>query len=411
MAHAMVAVWLARIDAARPAYPTVHAPAEIAILNARTISTQSGPSSSNSRVAPGDSNVSADGPEPPANRMQATMSGFAKPAAAAKPKPVEPHRPSPGPSRKATSRVAAAADPASASVSAAEIASAAEAASAPEAAGLNAAASGAAALAGASETSSAPQAGQPTAASKPSAGGAAHGPSASAGAAGVSSGAIANKDPGEKFSLPPSVDLQFDSFYNGVQNQVGTLHWQTDGHHYLMVVSIPLPFVGLFSFTSEGGIDKYGLAPDRYAEQRGRRAPDETRMERNATPPRISFTRTTETLPLPEPVEDRLSMMMQLAALVRGDPSRYQPGVTRQFAVVDNNSGEVWAIETIGQETVQTRVGPVEALHFMRLARRADDRRRLDIWLSESLGWLPARIMQTEPNGSQIELVWRGAPK
>ena len=101
-------------------------------------------------------------------------------------------------------------------------------------------------------------------------------------------------------------------------------------------------------------------------------------------------------------------MVMQLASLVRGDPDAYQPGVTRQFYVTDNDSGEIWPIETIGDETVRTERGFIDARHFMRLPRREGDRRRIDVWLAPSLGWLPARLVQTEPNGTQIELVWRG---
>ncbi len=41
----------------------------------------------------------------------------------------------------------------------------------------------------------------------------------------------------------------------------------------------------------------------------------------------------------------------------------------------------------------------------MRLPRRAGDTRRIDIWLAPSLGWLPVRMVQTEPNGAQIELL------
>jgi hypothetical protein len=44
----------------------------------------------------------------------------------------------------------------------------------------------------------------------------------------------------------------------------------------------------------------------------------------------------------------------------------------------------------------------------MRLPRHEGDRRRIDVWLAPSLGWLPARIVQTEPNGTQVELLWRG---
>jgi len=101
-------------------------------------------------------------------------------------------------------------------------------------------------------------------------------------------------------------------------------------------------------------------------------------------------------------------MVMQLASLVRGDPDAYTPGVTREFYVADNDSGETWPITTIGDETVSTDHGYLTARHFMRLPRREGDKRRIDVWLAPSLGWLPARLVQTEPNGNQFELVWRG---
>ena len=97
-------------------------------------------------------------------------------------------------------------------------------------------------------------------------------------------------------------------------------------------------------------------------------------------------------------------MFMQLSSLVRGDPARYTAGVTREFFVLDNDSGETWPIETVGDESVQTSQGFVPARHFTRLPRRAGDRRKVDVWLAPSLGWLPIRFMQTEPNGTEIEL-------
>jgi hypothetical protein len=80
----------------------------------------------------------------------------------------------------------------------------------------------------------------------------------------------------------------------------------------------------------------------------------------------------------------------------------------RQFSVADNDSNEIWPIETVGDENVQTADGNVQARHFTRLPRRDGDRRHLDIWLAPALGWLPVRILQTEPNGMQIEMLWRG---
>jgi Protein of unknown function (DUF3108) len=225
----------------------------------------------------------------------------------------------------------------------------------------------------------------------------------------TTAGTKAGGEPSEgiKFSTPPSGELRYDVFYNGMRNAPGTIRWMSDGNGYAIAVALPLPFVGTFTYESEGRIDAFGLAPQRYTEVRGRRGEDVTTFDRTAR--RIAFTRTTTTLALPDGAQDRFSVVMQLASLVRGDPDAYRPGVTRDFYVADNNSGEVWPMETVGDETVSTAAGFVSARHFMRLSRHAGDRRRLDVWLAPTLGWLPARIMQTEPNGTQIELVWGAA--
>ena len=206
--------------------------------------------------------------------------------------------------------------------------------------------------------------------------------------------------------MPPSGDLRYDSFFNGMQNSPGTIHWRTDGQTYDLSVSMPVPFVGPFRYRSQGRIDGFGIAPDRYVEQRGKRPEDIAIFNRDTK--EIVFTRTPNSLALPDGAQDRFSMLMQLAGLVRAEPVAYRPGVTRQFFVVDNNSGETWPITVIGDENVRTRAGFVATRHFMRLPRRAGDTRRIDMWLAPSLGWLPARLVQTEPNGSQIELLWSG---
>lgn len=228
-----------------------------------------------------------------------------------------------------------------------------------------------------------------------------------ASAAGASSAAAPGPAAdGVKFAAPPSGDLQYDTFYNGMQNMIGTIHWRTDGHTYDLSVSMPVPFVGPFAYRSEGRIDAFGVAPDRYVEKRGKRPEDIAIFNREIR--QVVFTRTPNNAPLPDGVQDRFSMLMQLSGLLRGNPSAYKPGVTQQFFVIDNNSGETWPITVIGDEQVQTQAGIIDARHFMRLPRRDGDTRRIDMWLAPSLGWLPARLVQSEPNGAQIELLWHG---
>ncbi len=236
-------------------------------------------------------------------------------------------------------------------------------------------------------------------------------PGASGALAASAAGAASATTPGPatngvKFIAPPSGDLQYDTFYNGMQNMIGTIHWRTDGRTYGLSVSMPVPFVGPFSYRSAGRIDAFGVAPDRYVEKRGKRPEDIAIFNREIR--QVVFTRTPNNAPLPDGIQDRFSMLMQLSGLVRGNPSAYKPGVTQQFFVIDNNSGETWPITVIGDEQVQTQAGIIGARHFMRLPRRDGDTRRIDMWLAPSLGWLPARLVQTEPNGAQIELLWHG---
>ena len=210
---------------------------------------------------------------------------------------------------------------------------------------------------------------------------------------------------GVKFNAPPSGDLQYDTFYNGMQNMIGTIHWRTDGHTYDLSVSMPVPFVGPFTYRSEGRIDAFGVAPERYVEKRGKR-PEDIAIFNRESAGRVHAH-----------AEQRAAARRRAGPLqhadaaveaVRGDPSAYKPGVTQQFFVIDNNSGEAWPITVIGDEQVQTQAGIIGARHFMRLPRRDGDTRRIDMWLAPSLGWLPARLVQTEPNGAQIELLWHG---
>ena len=188
----------------------------------------------------------------------------------------------------------------------------------------------------------------------------------------------------------------------------GTISWLTDGKNYDVVISVPVPFVGRFTYMSHGHVDAYGLAPERYTEQRGSRPRDETTFERGGN--EVSFTRTPNRVALRPGTQDRFSMVFQLASLVRGNPARYTPGVTRVFFVVDNDSGEEWPVETIGTEMLNTGNGFINALHFTRLPRHAGDRRKIDVWLAPTLGYFPVRIVQTEPSGTQIELLLHDAP-
>src|SRR5262249_36330394 len=114
--------------------------------------------------------------------------------------------------------------------------------------------------------------------------------------------------------------------------------------------------------------------------------------------------------PLPPGAQDRFSVFLQMVSLARGNPQRYNtPGATETFEVADIDGIDSMQVQYVGEDQVDTGKGMVRAKHFVRLARRDNDRRRVEVWLAPSLGWMPARLRQTEPDGTQIDLVYRDA--
>lgn len=211
----------------------------------------------------------------------------------------------------------------------------------------------------------------------------------------------------EPFSLPLPMRITYTAYINGVRNQTGSIDWHTDGTHYQLHIAIPLPFVGTFTYQSEGGFDAYGLAPVRYEEARGKRAPVATNFNRDERQT-ITFSRVTHTFPLRVAAQDRFSVLWQLVALVRGAPQQFVPGVTRVFYVADTDTVEEWQIQALEEDDipVQGEEGKwIRARHFLRLPRREGDARKLEVWLAENLGWIPVKIRQTEPSGNVLELL------
>lgn len=207
------------------------------------------------------------------------------------------------------------------------------------------------------------------------------------------------------FDLPPSQVVRYDSFVNGMQNPPAVVTWQNNERRYTLEVAVPVPFVGPYIYHSSGGLDTWGLAPDRYVETRGKRPPVATYFNRDARQT-ISFPRPPATLPLPAGAQDRFSMLYQLASLVRGQPAQYDAGATREFFVANTRNGENWRIQSVGNDVLQTEDDFIVARHFVRLPRSEKDTRRLEVWLAESLGWIPVKLQQTEPDGMVLELVY-----
>ncbi len=225
--------------------------------------------------------------------------------------------------------------------------------------------------------------------------------------------------------LPPPATLQYAvrregaealpaaSPRGGLQAQ---LRWQHAAGTYTLTLGL-----GAVGWASVGGFDAHGLAPERHVEtRRGRelraanfQRPDGTGAD--ASPGRITFSGPRVEHPLWPGVQDRLSWMLQLAAVMSADATLGQPGRELVLMVVGVRGDALpWRFEAVAVEDLDVPAGLVRgALRLRREPQRAWDS-RVEVWLDPARHHLPVRLrMQQGPGAPLTEfelLAWLPQP-
>lgn len=204
--------------------------------------------------------------------------------------------------------------------------------------------------------------------------------------------------------LPVSTRLAFD-----VVGQIkkfnysasAELLWQHDGQHYQARQELKVLFLGGRTQTSTGDITPRGLLPQRF----GDRSRSEKAAHFDYERGRVTFSANNPEVPLVAGTQDRLSIFVQLGALLAGAPERYPKGTRISLATVGASSADIWSFTVGAEETLHLPVGEVRALKLQRLPRRDHDYdQKAELWLAPSLGYLPARIQITQSNGDFADL-------
>ena len=202
--------------------------------------------------------------------------------------------------------------------------------------------------------------------------------------------------------LPAPRRLQFDVSGEAKKfhyNARAELRWQHDGQRYQARQEISVLFLGSRTQTSVGDVAASGLLPQRF----GDRARNEQAAHFDYAQGRVTFSANTPEAPLAAGTQDRLSVFIQLGALLAAAPERFAPGTRIDMATVSARAADVWSFTVEGEETLDLPAGPRPALKLQRLPRRDYDQ-KAELWLAPALGYLPARIRITQANGDFADL-------
>jgi hypothetical protein len=158
---------------------------------------------------------------------------------------------------------------------------------------------------------------------------------------------------------------------------------------------------------SEGQKAAAGLEPLRFVDGRRGRDQRAVNFQRDAAGGgHISFSGPATQLPLPAGVQDRLSWLLQLAAIVDSDPALQRRGARVSMWVVSpRGEADVWTFVVGGSEPLphdDARGQPALAL------KRAPDRAfdtEVQVWLDPAARHLPLRATwRSEGEGAAVDL-------
>lgn len=206
----------------------------------------------------------------------------------------------------------------------------------------------------------------------------------------------------------PSQTLNY-RLRRGLLGGSAVLEWQRgdpgpEGASYRMrLVARAAGFV-MLTQESEGGIDAAGLAPRRFTDQRLRGSTRAANFQPGRG--RIGFSGPSVEYAWAPGVQDRLSWMLQLPAIVDANPHLASPGERITLAVVGaRGDAAVWVFRFVAEESVETSTGERRALRFIRESRKPHDT-QAEVWLDPARHHLPLRArIGNPPDGEVLDLL------
>jgi hypothetical protein len=203
--------------------------------------------------------------------------------------------------------------------------------------------------------------------------------------------------------LPAPVQLGYDVVHQdaaGAPKPAGAAHltWRTDGDRYVLDMDGVLG-----RLHSEGASGDAGIAP--------RRAQEDTDAgplvtEFDMAGHRVQFRATGADGPDNVGIQDRASVLMQLAGIGLAEPDQLTD--TIDIVVAGARDLRIARFRVLGRESVATGVGTLAAVHLAELA--APGVARLDVWLAPEQGWLPVRVRTEDAGGSVTQTLSALAP-
>lgn len=182
----------------------------------------------------------------------------------------------------------------------------------------------------------------------------------------------------------------------------GELKWQHNEAAYALSLSVKAFLVGSRHWRSQGDITGAGLAPTRFSDSwRNERAAHFDRANQ-----RVVFSNNAPVAALEAGAQDQISLYVQLAAAMAGEPQRFPPGSRLQVQTATIRDALPWLLTLGPTETLQLNGQAISVVKWVCQPRNRFDA-TVEFWVSAQHAWMPVRIRITQVSGSFIDLMLR----
>lgn len=164
------------------------------------------------------------------------------------------------------------------------------------------------------------------------------------------------------------------------------LAWRSDGERYEMDMDGVLGRLASRGTSSDTGVHPRSAVEE---DEKGRLATEFADGQ-------VRFGATGTSAPDTIGIQDRASVLMQLAGMGLAEPDQMKG--TIEVAVAGSRDARIEQYQVIGLEPLATPLGTLRAWHLAQ--RAAPGAPRLEVWLAPDKGWLPVQLRLTAADGT-----------
>lgn len=223
-------------------------------------------------------------------------------------------------------------------------------------------------------------------------------------------------EPGPEWPLSTQLSYRLQGNFRGPLEGEAQVQWLREGRRYQvhLDVLVGARFAPLITrrMSSDGLLTPLGIAPQRYDE-------DTKMLLRDARRSKIAFEGQVLRLadgkaqPQPPGVQDAASQFVHLTWLFLTGRETLRPGLVIAMPLALPRRLYRWRYEVIGEEELQTPMGPLSAWHLRPLFDHGEGRvqdLKAEVWLAPGLQYLPVRLLIRQDDGSHLDLMLKAPP-